>query len=297
MSRELKLGIFVFMSTVLLAIGILTLGEVRLEKGYLIHILFNDIGGLLEKAPVRIAGVEVGTVKDITLEKGKAKVTVWIRKKIKIHQDAKASIITSGVIGIKYLEMTIGDENKPALKDGDVILGIDPISFDKAVNQAMRSFDQLVETLQSLTGGGEVPDSLVRLLKDFDRAVRRVDGFVGTEEKTMKDILANFGQLSKGLIHLTDKMYTLTDNLDGLTTESRKELKTIVDSLKNSTGKFAETLDTFNRLGKQFEKQVSTTTTPVGKLLSDKKFAQDLEKTVTTFNEVLEGIKKKFKLK
>lgn len=297
MSRELKLGIFVFMSTVLLAIGILTLGEVRLEKGYLIHILFNDIGGLLEKAPVRIAGVEVGTVKDITLEKGKAKVTVWIRKKIKIHQDAQASIITSGVIGIKYLEMTIGDENKPALKEGDVILGIDPISFDKAVNQAMRSFDQLVETLQSLTRGGELPESLVRLLKDFDRTIRRVDGFLGSEEKTMKDILANFGQLSKGLIHLTDKMYTLTDNVDGLTTESRKELKTIVDNLKNSTGKFAETLDTFNRLGKQFEKQVSTTTTPVGKLLSDKKFAQDLEKTVTTFNEVLEGIKKKFKLK
>jgi len=297
MSRELKLGIFVFAGTVLLAIGILTLGEVRLEKGYLIHIFFNDIGGLLEKAPVRIAGVEVGTVKDITLEKGKAKVTVWVRKKIKIHEDVKASIITSGVIGIKYLEMTLGNENKPALKDGDVVFGIDPISFDKAVNQAMKSFDELVLTLQTITAGGEMPESLVRLLKDFDKMIRRIDSFLGTEEKTMKDVLANFGQLSKGLIHLTDKMYTLTDNVDGLTTESRKELKTVVDSLKDSTGKFAETLDTFNRLGKQFEKQVSTTTTPVGKLLSDKKFAQDLEKTVTTFNEVLEGIKKKFKLK
>jgi phospholipid/cholesterol/gamma-HCH transport system substrate-binding protein len=301
--RELKLGIFVFIGTVLIAIGILMLGEVRFEKGYRIHILFNDIGGLLEKAPVRIAGVEVGTVKEITLEKNKAKVTVWLKGKIKVYQDATATIVTSGVVGMKYLEMTRGDEHKQHLQDGALLVGIDPVSFDRVVNQTMKSFDQLVATLQSLTAGGEIPESIVRALKDFDRAVRRVDSFLGDEEGTMKDILDNFGQLSKGLIHLTDRVYTLSDNVDGLTTESRKELKEMVSNLKGSTQKFGQTLDTFNRLGKQFETQISTTVTPVGKFLTDKKFASDLEKTVntleksiTTFNELLEGVRKKFKL-
>lgn len=293
--RELKLGIFVFLGTVLLAVGILMLGEVRFEKGYRVHLLFNDIGGLLEKAPVRIAGVEVGTVEKITLEKNKAKVTVWLKERVKIYQDATASIITSGVVGMKYLEMTRGDEHKRPLQDGDTLVGIDPISFDRVVNQTMKSFDQLVATLQSLTAGGEVPDSLVRALKDFDHLVRKVDNFLG-EEGTMKDILANFAQLSKGLIHLTDKIHTLSDNVDGLTTESRKELKEMVTILKGSTQKLGQTLDTFNRLGKQFETQISTTVTPVGKLFTDKKFASDLEKTITNFNELLEGIRKKFKL-
>ncbi|HCJ66655.1 MAG TPA: hypothetical protein DHV62_04835, partial [Elusimicrobia bacterium] len=133
--------------------------------------------------------------------------------------------------------------------------------------------------------------------------VRRVDSFLGDEEGTMKDILDNFGQLSKGLIHLTARVYTLSDNVDGLTTESRKELKEMVSNLKGSTQKFGQTLDTFNRLGKQFETQISTTVTPVGKFLTDKKFASDLEKTVntleksiTTFNELFEGVRKKFKL-
>lgn len=294
--RELKLGIFVFLGIVLLGIGILMLGEVRFEKGYQIHILFNDVGGLLEKAPVRIAGVQVGTAKNISLEKNKAKVTVWLKEEIRIYQDATASIITSGVVGMKYLEMTRGDEHKRPLEDGDSITGFDPVSFDRAVNQAMKSFDELVTTLQSLTAGGEVPENLVRLLKDFDQAVRKIDSFMGREQDTMKDILVNFSQLSKGLLHLTDKIHTLSDNLDGLTTESRKELKEMVSSLKGSSQKFSQTLDTFNRLGKQFETQISTPDTPVGKLLTDKKLAQDLGKSITNLNELLEGIRKKFKL-
>ncbi len=294
--RELKLGIFVFLGIVLLGIGILMLGEVRFEKGYQIYILFNDVGGLLDKAPVRIAGVQVGTVKKIALEKNKAKVTVWVKEEIKIYQDATASIITSGVVGMKYLEMVRGDEHKRPLEDGDSITGFDPVSFDRAVNQAMKSFDELVTTLQSLTAGGEVPDNLVRLLKDFDHAVRNVDNFLGDEKDMMKDMLANFAQLSKGLLHLTDKIRTLSDNLDGLTTESRKELKEMVSSLKGSSQKFGQTLDTFNHLGKQFETQISTPDTPVGKLLTDKKLAQDLGKSITNLNELLEGIRKNFKL-
>lgn len=294
--RELKLGIFVFLGIVLLGIGILMLGEVRFEKGYQIYIFFNDVGGLLDKAPVRIAGVQVGTVKKIALEKNKAKVTVWVKEEIKIYQDATASIITSGVVGMKYLEMVRGDEHKRPLEDGDSITGFDPVSFDRAVNQAMKSFDELVTTLQSLTAGGEVPDNLVRLLKNFDQAVRNVDNFLGDEKDMMKDMLANFAQLSKGLLHLTDKIHTLSDNFDGLTTESRKELKEMVGSLKGSSQKFGQTLDTFNRLGKQFETQISTPDTPVGKLLTDKKLAQDLGKSITNLNELLEGIRKKFKL-
>lgn len=294
--RELRLGIFVFIGTVLLAVGILTLGEVRLEKGYRIHILFSDIGGLLEKAPVRIAGVEVGTVKDITLEKNKAKVTVWLKEKIRVYEDATASIITSGVVGMKYLDITRGDEHKRPLEDGNVIIGIDPVSFDRVVNQTMKSFDQLVATLQSITAGGEVPENLNRVLKDIHGVASKIDKFLDEEKETMGTIVGNTAELSKGLIHLTDRIYGLVDNLDSLAVEGKKELKGSSASLKASSEKLNQTLEVLTRLGKNFETQISTTTTPAGKLLSDKKFAQDLEKTITTFNELLEGIKKKFKL-
>jgi len=296
MPRELKLGIFVFAGTVLLAIGILTLGEVRLEKGYYLHILFDDIAGLLKKAPVRIAGVEVGTVKDITLEKGKAKVTVWVRKKIVIRQDTTASIITSGVIGIKYLEMTLGSENKPVLKDGDVVIGVNPISFDKAVNQAMQSFDQLVATLQTLTGGGKVPENINLVLQDIHRVANRIESFMKAEDKDMKNVVSNTAEFSKALIHLADKMRILSENLDDLTTESKKEIKHTFASLRSSSENLQETLGTLNRLGKHFEVQITTTVTPVGKLFTDKQFALELEKSIRSFNELLEGIKKKFRL-
>ncbi len=71
---------------------------------------FTDVGGLKARGAVRIAGVQVGTVKSVTLnpETYEAKVVLSLQKGINIPQDSSASITSSGILGDNYVSITPG---------------------------------------------------------------------------------------------------------------------------------------------------------------------------------------------
>ena len=84
---------------------------------------FDDIGGLNDRAKITIAGVTVGNVDSITYDKKlyMAKMTMNIDADVNnIPVDSSIAILTSGLLGEKYLGITIGADNK-VLKNGDEI--------------------------------------------------------------------------------------------------------------------------------------------------------------------------------
>ncbi len=96
--------------------------EVMGNRGTLLCAKFTNIGGLKEGASVEIAGVEVGRVKDITLDKDyQAKVWLLIKPGVNIQKDAIAAIKTKGLIGEKYVEITPG-ASEQYLKSGQCIV-------------------------------------------------------------------------------------------------------------------------------------------------------------------------------
>ena len=75
-NQEVKVGLIVLSSLIIFAVGVIMLGDIRFQKGYEINVLFDDIAGLPEKAPVKVCGVDIGKVKKINLIDGKARVRV-----------------------------------------------------------------------------------------------------------------------------------------------------------------------------------------------------------------------------
>ncbi|MBN1385240.1 MAG: MCE family protein [Elusimicrobia bacterium] len=166
MKQETKVGAVIIVGTLILAISIMVLSGVRvLEKGYTIDILFNDIQGLLKQAKVQVAGVNVGYVKNITLENGKANVTVWLDKDVKIYSDTDAYIFSTGIIGVKFIQLTPGTKTEELLKDGDKIVGIDPISIDKMFEQTETAINSLLDSLLGLTVEGGIKSTINNLNK------------------------------------------------------------------------------------------------------------------------------------
>jgi len=115
LTQETKVGFFVLCGLIALVIVTILLGDIHLGKRYKIKILFNDVSGLPKKAQVRRAGVVVGKVTDIELVDNKAQVVASIRKDVRIHKDARARIVSFGIVGTKYLEITSGSEKEPLL--------------------------------------------------------------------------------------------------------------------------------------------------------------------------------------
>src|SRR6185436_13613853 len=120
---ELWVGLFVAAGIAALAmlafkVGNLTTSEV--DGGYKVTAQFDNIGGLKVKAPITLAGVRVGRVSRITLDKERFRATVEMQIDGRYNNqptDSSASILTSGLLGDQYIGIEPGgsDEN---LKDG-----------------------------------------------------------------------------------------------------------------------------------------------------------------------------------
>ena len=122
-SMEFSVGLFVLAGLLCLGYMTVKLGkmEVFSEKGHSFTARFTSITGLRVGASVEIAGVPVGKVTSITLKTDTydAEVGLQIDDDVVITDDAIASVKTSGIIGDKYVSISIG-AGAP-VEDGGVI--------------------------------------------------------------------------------------------------------------------------------------------------------------------------------
>ncbi len=119
---EFAVGIFVLLGLLSLAYLSIQLGRLEIMgRGYyVIEAQFERAGGIRTGASVEIAGVEVGKVKSVRLEKYQAVVSMLISKDVKIQEDAIASIRTKGIIGEKFVQITPGASDKIIADKGKI---------------------------------------------------------------------------------------------------------------------------------------------------------------------------------
>jgi phospholipid/cholesterol/gamma-HCH transport system substrate-binding protein len=123
---EILVGSFVllgFAGLIFLALKAANLGELRSSTGsYLVTARFDNIGGLKAKAAVKAAGVVVGRVESIDLDKAtfQARVTIDMDKRYPFPKDSSLKILTSGLLGEQYVGLEAGAA-AANLADGDEV--------------------------------------------------------------------------------------------------------------------------------------------------------------------------------
>ena len=119
--RDLIVGLFVALGLATIAYLSIQVGGVSYagRGGLELHASFDQIGGLKPRAPVSIAGVTVGQVRDITLDdRLRARVTLDVEKNLQLPVDSSAAIHTQGLLGDQYVAVEPGGEEE-VLKSGD----------------------------------------------------------------------------------------------------------------------------------------------------------------------------------
>jgi len=122
-TTQFIVGIFGVVGIAALSVLAFTLGRIPLvaTAHYDLSADFDNVSGLKVNDGVQIAGVRVGKVASIDLvqKSGRARVALQIHEGIMIDDDAIASIKTSGIIGDKYVAISLGGGDP--LKDGGTI--------------------------------------------------------------------------------------------------------------------------------------------------------------------------------
>ncbi len=123
-SIEFLVGIFMIAGFAAFGYLALQLGEVSLfseSKNYTVTAQFDNIAGVKKGASVQIAGVVVGQVEKIWLdEDGVANVSLEVSKTIELPVDSMASVKSQGLIGDKFIALSLGGDEE-LFKAGGVI--------------------------------------------------------------------------------------------------------------------------------------------------------------------------------
>ncbi len=115
-------GLFAILGIVALAILSFKLGRISIlpTPGYVLFANFDNISGLKPGDEVDIAGVKVGKVLGASLYDNQARVAMEINRGVEIDSDAIASVMSTGIIGGKYVSIALGGGEK-TLANGDRI--------------------------------------------------------------------------------------------------------------------------------------------------------------------------------
>lgn len=125
-SVEFATGLFIFLG--LLALFFLITQTTNIQAyggdGYTVTARFTNVGSLKARAPVALAGVTIGRVENISVDPQRldAVVTMTIDSRYdQIPLDSSAAILTSGLLGEKYVGIQPGADIE-SLKQGDELL-------------------------------------------------------------------------------------------------------------------------------------------------------------------------------
>ena len=110
-SLEFSVGVFMLVGLICLAYLTVKLGKMELfgNDGYTLTASFSSVAGLKAGANIEMAGVPVGKVTAIRMDKNyRAVVTLLINNDVHLSEDSIASVKTSGLIGDKYISLSSG---------------------------------------------------------------------------------------------------------------------------------------------------------------------------------------------
>jgi len=137
---KFRVGVFVLVALAVFLGLVYALGaRARLfEARYTIHADFTEVGGLVEGATVRLAGVQIGRVTGVRLPGepgGKVRVDLTIARRYsdRIRKNSIARIETQGLLGDKIVEITVGNATAPPVAPGEVLAARDPADFGRVI--------------------------------------------------------------------------------------------------------------------------------------------------------------------
>jgi phospholipid/cholesterol/gamma-HCH transport system substrate-binding protein len=160
-SRDIKVGLFVLAGLLFSALVIFLIGDERrfFNSSIRINTTFSDVQGLKAGAPVRMGGIDVGTVKKVGYKKGSIDNTIYVELDIvkdeaaRIRKDSIARVAAKGLLGDKMVEITKGLSPETVPAGGDIrgeeptdLLGIAQGMTTKA-SDALGNISRVTESL------------------------------------------------------------------------------------------------------------------------------------------------------
>lgn len=218
---ELRVGVLVIASLVMLAVTVLYVGGSGgspFARHYEIRALMADVNGLKAGAPVRLGGVEVGAVRRVELSErgsGMVEVTMRLDKRVqaRITDHSQISLGSLGLLGEKAVDIT-GSAEGTAVQDGGYV----PASLDDPLKGLLSDASGSSGHLRRILARMDAGEGFIgKALRDEELYDRMTDASVRMQG-LMTRLESNQGPLGRMINdrEMSDRLASATRSLEAI---------------------------------------------------------------------------------
>ncbi|MDI6703767.1 MAG: MlaD family protein [bacterium] len=330
LGAKVHVGLMVSISLLILGFLVIMAGDFRLfKKGYEVRVYFSYVSGLKVGAPVRLAGMEVGKVKDMSITDSKVEVVLWIEEGVCLRKDSKVTIGTLGLIGEKYIEISMGKGERipPSAK----ILGEDPVSVAEILSKGesvAHKLEKAMGTLDSMLGGEETKQKISLIIENTTKVIHNLNEILIENRNNLKGTLNTLNNTLLTVSNNVDRITKIVEGtgkrVDTIFDENREDIKATCNKLRDASSRLEHEIKeiskdlrgvindlqeivvtnkqtvstTISNLKKASEglqlitKRIEDGKGPLAKLLNDEKIGEDLSLVVSDLKEFTSDLKR-----
>lgn len=283
---ELRVGLFSLMALIMLMYGWSWLkGFSPLDPPVVFWVRFHDVAGLANNATVNIQGVRCGTVEQISFKvppglkelpdgdpgkEGLPRVYLKVRvinHKMPIPKNAEITIQTLGLVGAKYIEITlppgVDADHKEFIDPNEVVIGQDPIRVEMVINNIASKVNRAAEAISSEEAGSAMKD-LAQAAAKLNKTMDKMPGVADSVKKASDNVARTSSQFG----------------------ETAEQAKLVADNANKFLNQGTSTFGSVHTLATNLNK----TNAKVGKILDNPELSRDLKETVELAHKTAKSI-------
>jgi phospholipid/cholesterol/gamma-HCH transport system substrate-binding protein len=194
--------------------------------------IFPNIAGLKEGAPVRVAGVEVGSVSDIEFAGDAVEVTMEVTEenRSRITTESRAALGSVSLLGEAAVDITPSSKGTPIPEWGYVATGPAAGSIAEATAKVTEGLEEATQLLRDIRGGRGTVGQLVT----NDSVYRELEGFLNSAEQLTTQI--GRGQGTLGRLNTDPALYNQAE-------AATRQLNDVITRIRNGEGSLGKLLN------------------------------------------------------
>jgi len=285
MTREVRVGLFLVVAFLILIALFELLGkETIFARMVEYKTSFKSIPGLKLGDPVRLAGVDVGSVRDIQVIGARVEVSIRVKPGTPVKTDSIATIKLTSLLGTNFVDLTFGSPAAQNAPPGSLLQSTEPPDLNTLLarlNDAAGDVQTLAKQLNE--GMGKSFEPISSAFQSMDRIAKQIEKGQGTLGKLISsdDLYREMQGIATNMNKLSQQMARGEGTLGKLANDDA-----LYNDLRSLTADLKVASQGLSRIAKDVESGKGT----LGKLVKDEALYNEAKNTLAQAREALGGL-------
>ncbi len=228
-NRSVNVGVFVVGALVLALLAAFVIGDSRRawDRKVTLRGRFNDVVGLRTGSAVRMGGIDVGSVTDVSHAEAASDSQIYVTIAVargdarRVKRDTLMRVVDKGFLGDKMVDLTGGDPDKPPAEDGDFIASEeDPSGLAKAIDKMTKKADAIMDVVKRTSESLGDPRT-AEDIKGSVRSLRAILDGVANEKDGLAHKAVFDPEVGRRVDHILANLDATTANLAAISGDAR----------------------------------------------------------------------------